>query len=116
LEATIEVKLVGKSKFTEISYCILDENEEEKFRDKYPNRITDFYDNILKDNKITVKLPWDKKMNIKEKEILYLQIMPVHFNSTIRLGIWKNGELQSESTIKNNLFPFFKKYQIGSHI
>jgi hypothetical protein len=106
--AEISINVTGDSRYTKISYIVVEEDD-----DNYLEIQNRFLDGKNYDLKVSVPLPWSDTLIIESGEILLLQVDATDFDKGIKVQILKDGILQKEH-VKNirALPPVFTSFSL----
>jgi hypothetical protein len=111
--SSLVIKVIGDSKNTEISHFFVKRDEEERYTSEYsPNPSESLIDKTFRENMTSTVLPWKMEVTLEADEAVYIQVKPIDFNDEVTVEIWKDGLLQKEYVISNNILPFWTSYRL----
>ncbi len=111
--AELTIKVEGDSRLTEISNFILKkEDEQEYLDDPSSNSKEGAIDRKFKECLKSFALPWSVDLTLNADEVLFVQVRPIDFNGKVVVEIWRDGKLQKEYSLNNNMFAFQTSYRL----
>ena len=106
--ASFTIKIIGNSNNTGISYYVINRDEEQEYMREHAYATSESWiEKEFRKNMKSCILPKQIEIDLDADEILYIQVNPIEFNDEIRIEIWKEGILQKEHVMSNNMIPFW---------